>query len=53
MNRDFESAKHEYSAESYLEVLDAEVAPAYELLNFNYIFIQNNAFIHTVKKIKK
>ena len=53
MDRDFESAKHGYSAESYFEILNAEVASAYELLDLNYIFIQDNAFIHTARKIQK
>jgi hypothetical protein len=30
MNRDFESKKHRYSAESYLEVLDEMVLPYYK-----------------------
>jgi hypothetical protein len=29
IDRDFESKKHGYSAASYLEVLDAEVAPIF------------------------
>ena len=48
MDRDFESKKHRYSANSYLEVLDAMVAPAMQRLNDpGYIFMQDNASIHT------
>ena len=32
MDRDFESKKHGYLAESYLKVLDAQVAPIFEEL---------------------
>ena len=39
MDRDFESAKHGYSAESYLEVLEGEVAPMFESLDKGYEFI--------------
>jgi hypothetical protein len=40
MDRDFESKKHGYLANSYLEVLDAIVAPAVEEINDpGYIFI--------------
>ena len=39
MDCDFESKKHGYSANSYLEVLDAEVAPAYASLDSRYIFM--------------
>jgi hypothetical protein len=52
INRDFESAKHRYSANSYLEVLDAEVAPIYESLDKGYLFIQENASIYTARKVK-
>jgi hypothetical protein len=56
MDRDFESKKHRYSAESYLEVLDAQVAPIFEELaqnGDNYNFMQDNASIHTAKKVKE
>jgi len=46
MDRDFESAKHRYSARSYLEVCEAEVAPIFEELNNGYIFMQDNASIY-------
>ena len=55
MDRDFESKKHGYSAESYLEVLDAQVSPIFERLSENgdkYDFMQDNASIHTAKKVK-
>jgi hypothetical protein len=53
MDRDFESQKHGYSANSYLEVLDAEVGPWYQRLDPGYIFMQDNASIHTAKKVKE
>ena len=53
MDRDFESKKHGYSAESYLEVLNAEVEPVYEVLGPGYTFMQDNASIYTAKKVKK
>jgi hypothetical protein len=51
MDRDFESAKHGYSARSYLEVLDAEVGPIFEELDPGYIFMQDNASIHTARSV--
>ena len=54
MDRDFESAKHRYSVESYLEVLNAEVEPIMENMEFpGYEFMQDNASIHTAKKVKE
>ena len=53
MDRDFESKKHGYSVESYLEVLNIEVEPVYKALSPGYTFIQDNAFIHIMKKVKK
>ena len=53
MDRDFESKKHGYSANSYLEVLDAEVAPAYANLDPGYIFMQDNASIHQAHKVRE
>jgi ribosomal protein L19 len=53
MDRDFESAKHGYSAESYLEVLEAEVAPIYSALPLGYVFMQDNASIHTAHKVRE
>ncbi|PVH70232.1 hypothetical protein DL98DRAFT_504846 [Cadophora sp. DSE1049] len=52
MDRDFESKKHGYSAESYLEVLDAEVKPTFRHLDGGYEFMQDNASIHTAGKVK-
>jgi len=51
MDCDFESKKHGYSANSYLEVLDAEVAPAYASLDPSYIFMQDNASIYTAHAV--
>ena len=51
MDRDFELKKHRYFANSYLEVLDAEVAPAYTSLDPKYVFMQDNAAIHTAYKV--
>jgi transposase InsO family protein len=53
MDRDFESKKHGYSANSYLEVLEAEVEPAFEALGPGYIFMQDNASIHRAHKVRK
>jgi hypothetical protein len=39
MDRDFESKKHGYSANSYLEVCEAEVAPTFQNLDLGYIFM--------------
>jgi hypothetical protein len=51
MDRDFESAKHGYSANSYLEVLEAEVGPIFTELDNGYEFIQDNATIHKAYKV--
>jgi hypothetical protein len=53
MDRDFKSAKHGYSANSYLGVLEAEVAPIHVTLNPGYLFIQDNVAIHTAKKVRE
>ena len=53
IDQDFESAKHRYLANSYLEVLEAEVAPIYATLDPGYLFMQDNAAIHTAKKVKE
>ena len=53
MDRDFESAKHGYSAESYIEVLDAQVKPIFDTLDNGYEFMQDNASIHTASKVKE
>ena len=53
MDRDFESKKHGYSANSCLEVLDAMVAPAIAEINDpGYIFMQDNASIHTAFTVR-
>jgi hypothetical protein len=53
MDRDFEAKKHGYSANNYIEVLDAEVRPAYEANDDpGYIFMQDNTSIHTTYKIR-
>ena len=51
MDRDFESLKHGYSANSYLEVLEAEVRPIFEDLDNRYQFMQDNASIYTTGKV--
>ena len=52
MDRDFESAKHGYSTESYLEVLEAEVSLIFSILDPRYEFMQDNASIHRAGKVK-
>ena len=52
MDRDFESLKHGYSANSYLEVLDAQVGLVYATLDPGYTFMQDNASIHTASLVK-
>ena len=52
MDRDFESKKHGYSANSYIEVLDAEVEPQHTNLEPGYEFMQDNASIHTAYKVR-
>jgi len=49
---DFESAKHRYSADSYLEVLEAEVAPIFSTSENGYEFMQDNASIHRTYKVR-
>ena len=53
MDRDFESTKHGYSANLYLEVLEAELAPIHAILDPGYLFMQDNAAIHTARKVKE
>ena len=48
MDRDFESKKNRFSANSYIEVLDANV----QYIDDDIYFIQDNAFIHTTQKVK-
>jgi hypothetical protein len=52
MDRDFESKKHRYFANSYLKVLNAEVELIFEDLDKGYMFIQDNASIHTAYKVR-
>jgi hypothetical protein len=51
MDRDFKSKKHGYSARSYLKVCDVEVALIFKQLDDGYIFMQDNASIHTASTI--
>jgi len=53
MDRDFESKKHGYSANSYLEVLEAEIAPRWQLWLDGYEFMQDNASIHRADKVQE
>lgn len=48
LNRDFESKKMGYSADSYLEVLEDNLLSIWEP---GLIFMQDNAPIHTAKKV--
>ena len=50
MDRDFESKKSGYSANSYIEVLDANLPGNYEQ---DLYFMQDNVPIHTVNKVKQ
>jgi hypothetical protein len=52
IDRDFKSKKHGYSAESYLEVLEAEISLIFEDLEPGYEFIQDNIFIYIARKVK-
>ena len=49
INRDFEAKKHEYSTNSYIKVLDAQVARHY---TDDLWFVHDNAPIHTANKVK-
>ena len=48
LERDFESKKHGYSANSYLALLEDLVLPNY---TDDLIFMQDNAPIHTARKV--
>jgi hypothetical protein len=52
IDRNFETKKHRYSANSYLKVLNAEVELIFKDLDEGYIFIQDNASIHTAHKVR-
>ena len=49
LDRDFEAKKHSYTTNSYIKVLDIELARHHRL---GLIFIQNNASIHIAQKVK-
>jgi hypothetical protein len=49
LERDFESKKNGYSANSYLTLLEELVLPNY---TDDLVFMQDNAAIHTAKKVK-
>ena len=48
MDCDFESKKNRFSANSYIEVLDAHA----QYMSDNTCFMQDNASIHTTQKVK-
>jgi hypothetical protein len=50
IDRDFEAKKHGYSANSYIEVLDAILPGHY---TDDLYFMQDNAPIHIANKVKK
>ena len=50
LERDFESKKHGYTANSYLALLEDLVVPNY---TDDLIFIKDNALIHIAKKVKE
>jgi hypothetical protein len=50
MDRDFESKKHGYSANSYLEVLESQLLKNYKE---DIIFMQDNASIHTAYAVEE
>ena len=49
LDQDFESKKHSYSVNSYIKVLDAELAGHHRL---SLIFMQDNALIYTAYKVQ-
>ncbi len=49
LDRDFESKKHGYSAVSYIQILDHNLAGIWEP---GLVFMQDNASIHRVRKSK-
>ena len=48
MDRDFESKKGGFSANSYIEVLDANV----QYMSDDLVFMQDNASIHTARSVR-
>ena len=53
MDRDFKSKKHRYSANSYLEVLDFAFLLHYQTNDPGYVYMQDNASIHTARKVRQ
>jgi hypothetical protein len=49
LDKDFESKKHSYSANSYLEVLDHQLPTCWVP---GLVFMQDSASIHTVHKVR-
>lgn len=50
LTRDVMIKRDDYFTTFYFQVLDDNMLEIYEL---NLIFMQNNVFIHTIKKVKK
>ena len=48
----FKSTKYRYSAKSYLEVLEPKVVPIYLILPPSYLFLQDNASIYILYKVR-
>lgn len=51
MDSNFESKEHGYLAKSYLEFLEAKLKDAFKRAGKGYQFMQDNAPIHTAKKV--
>ena len=49
LKRDFESKKHDYSFNSYIQILENNLLKMYQS---NLIFMQNNVFIHSFHKMQ-
>jgi hypothetical protein len=52
IDRNFELAKHKYSARSYIKVLEAEIEPVSEVLDTGYLFMQDNTSIHRAHTVR-
>ena len=50
LTRDFKTKRNNYFVNFYIQIFDDNLLEIYES---NFIFIQNNASIYIVKKIKK